>query len=107
MDQTTWLFLGTGAAAVSAGVFLTRLDEIIWALAAALLWTLWAYGATNVEIYGETAKIATRSYTALAIMGTALAALMAVVWLKGTALALHPDRDQQGGPASPAEDIRQ
>lgn len=95
MDQLTWLFIGTLATAATVGVFLTRLDEIITSLVGVLLWVIWGYGATNVEIVTETGAIVQQQYPQLTFVAGGFGVMLLFTMLKGTAWALHPKELRQ------------
>lgn len=85
-----WLFVGTIAAATTAMVFLTELDEIVFGLVGTFFWLVWAYGATGVT---QTSRccVVRESYPALALLGGGMAVVMLMAFLRGSVWALNPD----------------
>jgi hypothetical protein len=69
-----WQFIGLLALAATAGSLLTRADEAIFGLVAALLWWLWAFGATNlVSEAGQSSELA------IALVGGVLGVLALLI----------------------------
>lgn len=69
-----WWFIGLLALAATAGSLLTRADEAIFGLVAALLWWLWGFGATNlVSDAGQSSELA------IALVGGVLGVLALMI----------------------------
>lgn len=93
MDQLTWLFLGSLAVATTAATLFTDVEDIVGGMLGTLLWSLWALGATNVELVRATDTglvTQTQTYPALALVGGGLAALSVLILLAGSTTLLDP-----------------
>lgn len=93
MDQLTWLFLGAFAVATTAATLFTDVEDIVGGMLGAVLWSLWALGATNVELVRATDTglvTQTESYPALALLGAGLAAVLVLILLTGATTLLDP-----------------
>jgi len=93
MDQLTWLFLGTVALAVTGATLFTDVEDIVGGMCGAVLWSLWALSATNVELVraSDTGIVTqTQTYPALALLGAGLAAVSVLILLTGATTLLDP-----------------
>jgi len=93
MDQLTWLFLGAFAVATTGATLFTDVEDIVGGMCGAVLWSLWALGATNVELVRATDTeivTQTQSYPALALLGAGLAAVSVLLLLTGATTLLDP-----------------
>lgn len=89
MWASAWLFIGVIALLLSGATLFTDLSDILGGLLAGLTWVLWAFGATNIEIYdtGASGSVQTGG-EAIALLGAAFAVVMLLVMLAGSARAL-------------------
>lgn len=79
MLQAIYIFLGVMAAGTSVLSISDRLPidvKVASATASFLLWTLWGLSSYNVEVVTNTGTIIQNSYTALVLVGLALAGVM-------------------------------
>jgi hypothetical protein len=91
MIESGWLFAGlVGVGSVVAAIT-TPIDEILAGLVGVAAWSLFGYGATNVEavVDGATDPV-TYSEPGLAIFGGLMAAVMAAVVFRGSVLIMAP-----------------
>lgn len=95
MDQVTWLFVGGIALLTTTGVLITAVDEIVFGVGGIILWAIWGWGATNLEIITESGAIVQRSYPELAIVALGLIVLNLVVVSEGKLAFLNPLDDSQ------------
>lgn len=91
MDWATWAAVALFATLLSGATLLTDLDEVIWALPAALAWVIVGLGATNLERLTETGTVVQFEYVSVALYAGGMAVVMLIVLLRGAAVALHPD----------------
>lgn len=86
MDLATWHLLG-GAAFVCLIIAMlepVEFSEIVFGLTGSVLWSLFAIGATNVEIYTEASSVVvTQNYTELVFVGALFAILSLGIALLG------------------------
>jgi hypothetical protein len=80
-----WQFLGAIALATSGAALLSRADEEVFGVAAALAWWVWAFGATN--LVGDAGRSSSPS---LAILGLAFGVLMLLIAWRGAFVAVAP-----------------
>jgi len=80
-----WQLLGLIALAASGAALLSRADEAVFGVAAALSWWVWAFGATN--LVGEAGQSSSPS---LAILGAGFGVLMLLVAWRGAFAMASP-----------------
>ena len=79
--------------ATTAATLFTDVEDIVGGMLGAFLWSLWALGATNVELVRATDSglvTQTQSYPALALLGAGLAAMLVLILLTGATTLLDP-----------------
>lgn len=93
-----WQFLGLVAVPATGGAVLSRADEAIFGPLGAILWWVWAFGATNLQ-----SEAGASSEFAVAVVGALLGVLSLIIGVTGALSFVAGDAvadvlDRQRGP---------
>lgn len=100
MMQLTWLFIAAIATIATAGAFLVETSEhgdigVAGGVIGFIAWTLWAYGAVNVQIPDASGgQPIEMQYPALALFGAALAVFALGTTIDHVMSLLDPDESE-------------
>lgn len=94
MDLTTLALLAVIGMALSGLALVPRSNGVVWATVALVVWSVFALGATNVEIF-DAGVTHTRTYGSVALVGGVLALLNLYMMLLGTVDLFAPSDEDE------------